>query len=116
MNEQTVTSVFAALGDPTRRRIVELLSDGRALRLSDLVEEFDVSRQTVTKHLNVLCGAGLANTKWRGRERYTTLSEDALDPIRRWLDHYDRFWSARLEALKREIERRDMKWQPSEKK
>ncbi len=92
--------VFAALGDPTRQRIVELLADGRELRLSDLVEEFDSARQTVTRHLDVLGAAGITRTDWRGRERYTSLAADAFDPVRDWLGRYDRFWDEKLGQLK----------------
>jgi DNA-binding transcriptional ArsR family regulator len=104
MENQRTTAIFAALGDPTRQRITELLADGRELRLSDLTEEFDLARQTVTRHLDVLCAAGVATTKWRGRERYTALSEEAFDSIRDWLGRYDRFWSGKLEELKKLIE------------
>jgi DNA-binding transcriptional ArsR family regulator len=96
--------VFAALADPTRQRIVEVLADGRELRLSDLAEEFDSVRQTVTRHLDVLSAAGVTRTEWRGRERFTSLSANAFDPVRDWLSHYDRFWDARLGQLKRLIE------------
>ena len=98
------TDVFAALGDPTRRRIVELLADGQARRLSDLVVEFDSTRQTVTRHLDVLGSAGITTTVRRGRERYTSLSAQAFDPVRDWLSRYDRFWDDRLEQLKALIE------------
>jgi DNA-binding transcriptional ArsR family regulator len=103
-NGQRVTEVFAALGDPTRRRIVELLADGRELRLSDLAREFDSARQTVTRHLDVLGTAGITKTEWRGRERLTSLSTTAFDPVRDWLGRYDRFWDARLDELKKMIE------------
>ena len=98
------TEMFAALGDPTRARIVELLSMGKSLRLSDLVQEFDSTRQTVTRHLEVLAAAGITMTERKGRERYTSLSEDAFDPIREWLSRYDRFWDERLDELKALIE------------
>ena len=107
MKTQAATAIFAALGDPTRQRIAELLADGHELRLSDLAEEFDLTRQTVTRHLDVLCAAGVAKTNWRGRERYTALSEEAFDPVRDWLGHYDRFWSGKLEELKEFIELRE---------
>ena len=107
MEKQEATTIFAALGDPTRQRIAELLAEGRELRLSDLAEEFELSRQTVTRHLDVLCAAGVAKTDWRGRERYTALSEGAFDSIRDWLSRYDRFWSAKLEELKEFIELRE---------
>ncbi len=104
MEKQGPTTIFAALGDPTRQRIAELLAEGHEVRLSDLAEEFDLTRQTVTRHLDVLCAAGVAKTNWRGRERYTALSEDAFDSIRDWLVRYDRFWGGKLEELKAFIE------------
>ena len=104
-DELAPTRVFAALGDPTRQRIVELLADGREVRLSDLVEEFDSRRQTVTRHLDVLGEAGITATEWRGRERFTRLSADAFDPLRDWLSRYDRYWEARLRKLKTMIEK-----------
>lgn len=96
--------VFAALGDPTRARIVQLLAVAHKLRVSDLVDEFDSARQTVTRHLDILGDAGITKTEWRGRERYTSLSEDAFDPAREWLKRYDRFWDERLEQLKTLVE------------
>ena len=109
MKKQAATAIFAALGDPTRQRIAELLADARELRLSNLTEEFDLSRQTVTRHLDVLCAAGVAKTNWRGRERYTALNEEAFDSIRDWLGRYDRFWSGKLDELKEFIELREKK-------
>ena len=103
-DDERAMAVFAALGDPTRARIVQLLAVAHELRLSDLVEEFDSARQTVTRHLDVLGDAGITKTEWRGRERYTSLSEDAFDPVREWLERYDRFWDERLDELKTLIE------------
>ncbi len=102
--ESRPAQVFAALADPTRRRIVEMLSDGGERRLSDLAEAFDSTRQTVTRHLDVLAAAGITRTERRGRERLTSLSDGAFDPVRDWLQHYDRFWEERLVALKTLIE------------
>jgi DNA-binding transcriptional ArsR family regulator len=103
-HDEQATAVFAALGDPTRARIVQLLAGADELRLSDLAQEFDSARQTVTRHLDVLGDAGLTTTEWRGRERYTALSDDAFDPVRDWLSRYDRFWDQRLDELKTLIE------------
>ncbi len=99
--------LFAALADPTRRRIVELLSDAGEMRVSDIADEFDSSRQAITRHIDVLCDARLTRTEWRGRERYSALNEAALQPMRTWLIRYDRFWGDKLETLKRLIERKD---------
>lgn len=97
--------IFAALGDPTRQRIVQLLADGRTARISDLVDEFAATRQGVTKHINILCEAGVITAEKRGRERLTRLADDALDPIADWLRHYGSFWGAKLGDLKKLIER-----------
>ena len=96
--------IFAALGDPTRTRIVQLLARGNELRLSDLAGEFNSTRQTVTRHLDVLEAAGVTTTERRGRERYTSLREGAFDPVRDWLVRYDRFWEDRLDTLRTLIE------------
>ena len=98
--------VFIALADGTRRHIVELLSDA-SYRVNDLAAELEVSRQAVAKHLDVLAEAGLTQTTRRGRERLTALRPGGLQPLKDWLDHYDRFWDERLEALKRQIEERN---------
>ena len=96
--------VFAALGDPTRRRILELLADGSVLRVSDISEAFDMTRQAVTKHLNILRDAGMTETRWQGRDRLTSVSGTAVDPLRAWLAKYDAFWSEKLAQLKQNIE------------
>jgi DNA-binding transcriptional ArsR family regulator len=108
-NGRQAGDVFAALGDPTRQRIVELLADGRELRLSDLARHFPSARQTVTRHLDVLGAAGVTRTEWRGRERYTSLRAGAFDSVRDWLSRYDRFWEARLDELKAMIEEEQRK-------
>lgn len=100
--------VFSALGDPTRQRIVELLADGPPVRISDLAEQFSSTRQAVTKHVNILCAAGVMTTEKRGRERFTRLADDALDPIADWLSQYNKFWGAKLVDLKKLIERREI--------
>ena len=97
-------AIFAALGDPTRKRIVEILADGRSLRLSDLVVEFDTTRQTVTRHLDVLAEAGITRTARKGRERMTSLDPAAFEAVKDWLSRYDQFWEGRLARLKSMIE------------
>ena len=105
--DKHIDHTFAALADPTRRRIVELLADGNVLRVGELVARFATSRQAVTRHLDILCAAGLVDTRWRGRERMSRLSPEAFHGIRDWLVHYDRFWDEKLQGLKALIERRE---------
>lgn len=95
---------FTALSDPTRRRIVERLAIGGTQRVADLAEGFDMSRQAVTKHLDILARAGMVHSERRGRERLTRLAENAFHPILAWVRRYDRFWDDRLVELKRLVE------------
>ena len=104
MIEMSRTDAFAALSDPTRRQIVELLAEGGAQRIADIASDFDMSRQAVTKHLDILHKAGVVITERRGRERFNHLAGDAFDPICDWLNRYDRFWENKLGQLKKIIE------------
>jgi len=107
MMKDQVDRTFSALSDPTRRHIVELLTDSDAMRVSELAKKFHTTRQAVTKHLDILCNAGLVTTERPGRERISSISRDAFKPIWDWLNHYDCFWTGKLEDLKELIERRE---------
>ncbi len=102
-----IDHTFSALSDPTRRHIVELLADSDAMRVSELTTKFNTTRQAVTKHLDILCDAGLIATERHGRERISSISRDAFEPIWGWLNHYDRFWAGKLEDLRELVERRE---------
>lgn len=87
----------AALADPIRRRVLELVRDEEwpAGRLAD---EFDVSRPAVSRHLRVLREAGLVHERRDGRLRLYRANPAALGELRGWIDAY---WTGRLDALKR---------------
>ncbi len=107
MMKNQVDHSFFALSDPTRRHIVELLAQSEAMRVCELATKFNTTRQAVTKHLDILCNAGLVATERQGRERISSISRDAFEPIRDWLNQYDRCWTGKLEDLKELIERRE---------
>jgi DNA-binding transcriptional ArsR family regulator len=87
----------AAISDPIRRRVLELVRD-RELPAGELAAEFDVSRPAVSRHLRVLREAGLLNERREGRQRLYRADPQPLAELREWLDGY---WSGRLDALKR---------------
>ena len=105
--DSTVNTLLIALADPTRRQIVEILSDGQARSLSEITGHFGISRQAVTKHLGILNDAGIVASKRHGRDRDNRLHPHALDPLREWFCHYSAFWDDRLAALKRQVEQRE---------
>jgi DNA-binding transcriptional ArsR family regulator len=97
---------LAAIADPTRRRIVELLAT-RDRTAGELVEAFDLSAPAISQHLNVLREAGLVTTRAEGQTRIQTLNPAGLDELDAWLDKTRAFWSRRLDALERELRAED---------
>lgn len=95
-----------ALADPTRRRIVELLAR-RDLTAGEIVDEFDMSAPAISQHLKVLREAGLVTTRAEGQSRIQALNPEGLDEIDAWLNRTRQFWSARLDALERELRAED---------
>lgn len=93
---------LAALADPTRRRIVELLAQSDRTA-GELVDEFDVSAPAISQHLKVLREAGLITTRAAGQSRIQSLNPAGLDEIHAWLDRTRALWSQRLDALEREL-------------
>jgi DNA-binding transcriptional ArsR family regulator len=97
---------LAAIADPTRRRIVELLAEGERTS-GELVEEFSMSAPAISQHLNVLREAGLIVTRAEGQSRIQSLNPDGFDPLFAWLEKTRSVWSGRLDALERELRAED---------
>ena len=99
---------FDVLGDPVRRRILELLSGGETFA-GDLAavirDEFGISQPAVSQHLKVLRENGFATVQAAGTRRLYALDPGALDEVDDWLDGLRRFWDQRLDALGTELAR-----------
>ncbi|WP_424528662.1 ArsR/SmtB family transcription factor [Sphaerisporangium viridialbum] len=99
---------FDVLGDPVRRRILELLADGErsAGEVGEIVqEEFGISQPGVSQHLRVLRENGFATVRAEGTRRLYTVDPAPLREIDVWLERYRRFWSQGLDALGTELAR-----------
>lgn len=94
-------SAFEALADPTRRRIVELVSE-RERSAGEIAAAFDISRPGVSKHLRVLREHGVIRARGEGTRRLYSLEGSALAEVDDWLR---RFWTNRLDALETELRR-----------
>ena len=90
---------FAALADPTRRAMVARLAEGGDMSISALGEPFAMSLPAVLKHVNVLADAGLVKRSKHGRTVVCRLETEPMREAIEWLERYERFWSARLDAL-----------------
>lgn len=96
--------LFAALGDPTRLRLVDTLSDGAARSISDLSAGFGMTRQAVTKHLKVLESAGLVANDRVGRESRYRLEPRTVGAARDYLGRVSAHWDEAIGRLKAFVE------------
>jgi len=102
---RTMDDVFKALADPTRRRLLDRLNARNGQNLSDLCADTGMTRQTVTKHLEILEGANLVTVVRRGRERLHYLNAAPIHEIAdRWIDQYHRQRVRALADLKDALE------------
>ncbi len=100
---------FAAISDPTRRGILERLRQDGALSVTELAEPLPISRQAVTKHLDILERSGLIEHEWRGRRRVHLLKAEPLREVDDWLAPYAAAWDERLARLEKYLEGDDDK-------
>ena len=105
MNDAFDAQVFAALGDPTRRHIVEALSKQEA-SATQLASELPVTRQAVAKHLTALRDAGIVDSRRQGRETLYRVNTEPLDAAAAWIVRVGGQWDARLERLRGLVEPR----------
>jgi DNA-binding transcriptional ArsR family regulator len=96
-------AVFAAVADPIRRGILDLLRNGE-LSAGALAREFPVSRPAVSRHVRVLRDAGLVRLRRDRQTLHYSLNPAPLADIDRWLDGYRVFWGARLHDLRKFVE------------
>ena len=103
-NLTSAALLFAALGDPTRLMLVRQLSAGGPASISVLAEQQDMTRQGVTKHLQVLAAAGIIDGSRQGREQVWTLNPKRLAEARRHIDVIAAGWDEALERFKKLVE------------
>ena len=96
-------TAYAALAEPSRRQILELLRAGER-SVNDLVALLTLSQPGVSKHLKVLRDAGLVEVRPEGRQRWYALRATPLAEVDAWLEPFRAYWSDRLDALERHLE------------
>jgi len=89
---------FQVIGDPSRRKMLMLLSED-SLTINSLADNFDMSRPAVSKHIKILQSAGFISIRDIGRERYCTLKKDGFEELQDWIAHFDKFWTSKLKKL-----------------
>lgn len=91
-------ATFAALGEPNRLRIVELLRNG-PLSVGVIAEQLDLRQPQVSKHLRVLGDSNLVSAEVRHRHRIYRLQPEQFDAVAHWVDSFEALWETRLDSL-----------------
>lgn len=94
---------FAALADPTRRHIVELLAGGER-SAGDLAQRFTLTQPAISQHLRTLRDARLVRVRQDAQRRIYSIDPQGLAEIDAWLSRYRAFWSTHLDALERALD------------
>lgn len=95
--------VYGALADPTRRSIVEMLTNGE-MEAGSIADRFEVSRPAISRHLRVLRESALVRSRKDGTKRMYRLDGNALSEVSDWAERQRLFWTDRLDALERHLE------------
>lgn len=90
--------IFQAIADPTRRAIIALIAI-QAMTPGAIAENFNTTRQAVSKHLRILTECELVKQEHQGREIYYSLEIDKMKEIDKWLDQYRKIWETRFNQL-----------------
>jgi DNA-binding transcriptional ArsR family regulator len=104
MNKDTAADVFRAIACPARRALLDKLSN-REQTVHRLAATFEMTLPAISQHLNVLSKAGLVSARRAGRFRVYRLHAEPLRDVMLWVQPYERFWAARLQALGQDLKR-----------
>lgn len=103
-DESRLTQILKAASDPTRRAILTLAVQHGPIRISDLAKHFDMSLNSVSKHVKVLEAAGLVSRRTEWREHLIAAELEPVREIDRWFQELRSIWDLRLEALSETLE------------
>ena len=109
-------TVFHALGDATRRRMLRDLAAGGERTVGELAKPFAISLAAASKHIKVLESAGLIRREVRGRTHLCRLDPGPLASAHEWLSFYERFWIDRLNVLEQLLRKEDQRRSSARKK
>ncbi|EDP71219.1 transcriptional regulator, ArsR family protein [Flavobacteriales bacterium ALC-1] len=98
--QDNITKLFKAIADPTRRDIFHaLVIATSALSITQISNQFEMTRQGVTKHIKILNDAGLVQMNEQGRNRFCYADPKPLQEVNKWMQFYSQFWDDSLDKL-----------------
>lgn len=95
--------VYQAIADPTRRAIINMIAM-QPQNVNAIAEKFDVTRQAISLHIQILTDCGLLVVKKQGRDRVCEAQLDKLGEVSMWVDQYRQHWENKLDAMEKYIE------------
>jgi len=101
----TTSDVFNAIAEARRREILVFLADHERA-VGDIVDRFEMSQPSVSKHLRVLSDVGLVDARREGQRIYYRTNPDGLRPVHEWTARFERYWSRQLRRIKERAERK----------
>jgi DNA-binding transcriptional ArsR family regulator len=104
-------TMFQALSDPARLRIVEVMKSGEC-SVGDIVDRMEIQQSGVSRHLRILAEAGIVQMRPDGQKRLYSLRREAFEQLEAWVAEYRRHWDARLDRLGAALERRKIVAKP----
>ena len=105
MSTDPLSSIFAALADPTRRAILARLTSGEA-SVGELSQPFQMSQPAVSKHLRVLRDVGLVRVRRHGRQMFYQANAEGIRPLHEWTKTFERLWAHQLTRVKERAEQK----------
>jgi DNA-binding transcriptional ArsR family regulator len=102
----TTTDAFNAIAEPRRRQIIDVLVDGRAHAVGEVIERLRIPQPTVSKHLGVLRKVGIVSVSKHGQRRLYRLNAKELKPVHDWVKTYEHFWGHQVDRIKERAERK----------
>jgi DNA-binding transcriptional ArsR family regulator len=105
--QSDLDQTLMALADPTRRAILERLSEGEA-RVTELAQPFAMSLNAVSKHIRILERADLVRRRCAGREHFLSFNRETLDEVAKWIEAQRAMWISRLDALDALLQAEDL--------
>ncbi|MCA9292246.1 MAG: helix-turn-helix transcriptional regulator [Phycisphaerales bacterium] len=100
----TTADVFAAIAEPKRREIIEVLARQGAMAVNAIVHTLKLAQPAVSKHLAVLKEVGVVSSSKRGRQRVYRLRGEELKAVHDWVKMYEQFWSHQLNSIRARAE------------
>ena len=90
---------FAALAEPNRRRMIEIIAANGKVSASDISSQFEISAPAVSQHLKILREAGIVNMEKKAQQRLYSINSQGVDEMWEWLSQMRKFWNERFDAL-----------------